>query len=60
MNPAEFCKEEKHELWCMLNDTVRIDNTNQVLMNAIKIYVRSVFDAINDEDISKIRFFSFI
>lgn len=60
MNPAEFCKEEKHELWCMLNDTVRIDNTNQVLMNAIKIYVRSVFDAIDDEDISKIRFFSFI
>lgn len=60
MNLCDFGKEEKHKLWGMLNDTVRIDNTQQVLINAVKIYVRSVFDAINDEDISKICFFSFI
>lgn len=60
MNPCDFGKEEKHRLWGMLNDTIRIDNTHQVLLNAVKIYVRSVFDAINDEDISKICFFSFI
>ena len=60
MNPAAFNKDEKHELWGILNEIVRIDDTRQVLLNAIKIYARSIFDAINDEDISKICFFSLI
>lgn len=60
MGPAVFNKDEKHELWGILNEIVRIDDTRQVLLNAIKIYARSIFDAINDEDISKICFFSLI
>lgn len=35
-----------------------IDGKEQFLNNAIGIYVRSVFDAINDNDISLIRFYT--
>ncbi len=51
-----FESEEKHALLNLLNQTVVIDTTRQVLLNAVKIYVRSVFDALNDRDISVIKF----
>lgn len=55
--PAEFGTEQKHRLLPFLNETVLIDGSHQTLLNAIKIYTRSVFEALNEEDISKIRFF---
>lgn len=60
LKPADFDKEEKHEILKLLNSYVMIDNTRQVLINAIKVYTRSVFDAINDEDTSKICFYDYI
>lgn len=55
--PSEFGKEEKHAMWNILNDTVIIDGTHQTVLNAIRIYSRSVFEAINDADTSRILFF---
>lgn len=56
-----FCKfesEEKHILVDLLNQCVMIDGNQQHVMNAIKIYCRSVFDAISDFDMSEIRFYA--
>lgn len=58
--PSEFGTNEKHQLWTILDKTVVIDGTKQALLNAIKIYTRSVFDAINDQDPSKIKFYSLV
>ena len=37
-----------------------IDGKNQYVSNAIKIYCRSVFDALNDKDISMLKFYQVI
>ena len=60
MEPIEFDKEEKHFMWSLLDQRVMIDGQNQFVMNAVKIYTRSVFDAINDKDSSEIKFYSII
>ncbi len=36
---------------------VIINNTEQYVTNAVKIYCRSVFDAIEENDVSLIRFY---
>lgn len=46
----------KREMVALLNSTVRIDNSNQTLLNAIKIYCKSIFDAINENDLSITKF----
>lgn len=53
--PDKFEKEEKHQLWNIFSRYVFIDGSKQMLDNAIKIYTRSVFDAINDADPGKIK-----
>ena len=53
----ELDKEDKLALVNVLNLTVKIDGTYQYVLNAIKIYCRSIFDAIEDDDISKIKFY---
>lgn len=53
---SEFSVDEKHQIVTILNQTVRINNTEQNLMNAIKIYVKSIFDALNEQSIEMIRF----
>lgn len=58
MAPAEFASAEKHALVNILNDTVTINQTRQTVLNAIKLYCRSVFDALNDGDPSLIQFYS--
>lgn len=60
MKPTDFDKEEKHRMWGLLEEKVFIDGQKQFLLNAIKIYSRSVFDAINDKDSSEIKFYSLI
>ncbi len=54
----EFGTEEKHQILSILQIEVGIDNTKQYLINAIKIFVRSVFDALNDADTSEILFYT--
>ncbi len=56
--PVQFDKEEKHMMWQLFDQKVMIDGQNQFLRNAIKIYTKSVLDAINDKDSSKIKFFT--
>lgn len=57
MMPAVFEKEEKYALVDLLNCQVRMEGGVQYLTNAIKVYVKSVFEALNERDISLIRFY---
>lgn len=54
---SAFTGEEKHRLVDILNQTVLINQTKQTVLNAIKIYCRSVFDALNEGDLSMISFY---
>jgi CRISP-associated protein Cas1 len=56
MQPTKLEHEEKMKLVDLLNSEVYIDGKKQYLNNAIAIYCRSVFDAINDNDVSLIKF----
>ena len=58
MKPEKLEKEEKLQLFNILNQEVTIDGKRNYVVNAIKIYCKSVFDAINDNDVSLIRFYS--
>lgn len=58
MKPSQFEKEEKHQMITILNKEVFIDGRKELLGKAVKIYTRSVFDALNDQDISLIKFYS--
>ena len=53
---TQFERDEKLELVNLLNKYITIDRTEQTVLNAIKIYTRSVFDALNDNDLSHVRF----
>lgn len=57
MELEKFETEEKHHLVKVLNKKVMIDKKSHYVNNAIKIYTKSIFDALNEDDISKIRFF---
>ena len=57
MQPQKFEKEEKMEFIYMLEDEVMIDGKCQYISNAIKIYCKSVFDALNDKDISLLKLY---
>lgn len=57
MNPQKFEHEEKISLVNLLNEEVFIDGKKNYINNAIKIYCRSVFEAINENDVSLIRFY---
>lgn len=58
MELTDFTGEEKHLLVNVLNDTVWIRQTKQTVLNAVKLYCRSVFDALNEGDLSLIQFYS--
>jgi len=60
MKPTKFEKDEKYNLWKNLNETIFIDGTKQTVLNSIKIYSNSIFDTLNDKDLSKIKFYNFI
>lgn len=57
MNFIELEHKEKMDLISVLNDEVIIDGKRQYVNNAIAIYCRSVFDAINENDVSLIKFY---
>ena len=55
MTVSKFEKDEKKELLKVLNSVYEINGSNQTLLNSIKIYTRSVLDAINEDDIKFIK-----
>jgi len=57
MSPEIFEKEEKMELINVLNQEVVINNRREYVSNAVKIYTKSVFDALEENDVSLIRFY---
>ena len=57
MNMDIFEKENKMRLVDILNKEVMIDGKKSYVSNAIKTYCRSVFEAINERDISLIKFY---
>lgn len=57
MNLQEFGKEEKIELVDILNHSVYIDGNQEYVSKAIRIYSKSIFDALNENDVSQIRFY---
>lgn len=57
MNKQTFEHEEKMKLVDILNQEVWINERKELVNNAIKIYCKSVFDAIEDADVSEIRFY---
>lgn len=57
LKPKELDSETKHALVNLLNSNVEIGHTNQTVLNAIRIYLTSVFAALNSEDADSIRFY---
>lgn len=57
MNLMQFEHEEKMQLVNILNQEVQMDGKIQYVNNAIKIYCKSVFDALEEDDSSLIRFY---
>ena len=55
--PEKFEHEEKIEIVNLLNSSVYIDDKRQFVNNAIKIYCRSIFDALDKNDVSLIKFY---
>ena len=55
MKPEKFEHEEKMMILDILNQEVVIDNKRNYVMNALKIYCKSIFDAINEQDVSLIK-----
>ena len=47
---TEFTKDHKNKLINILNKTIMIDDKNQTVANAIKIYCRSLFSALAEND----------
>ena len=57
MKLIDFEHNEKMQVVDVLNQEVLIDGKKQYVNNAIKIYCKSVFDALNDDDSSLMRFY---
>lgn len=58
MSLEQFEHEEKMRLVNVLNHEVRIDGRVQYVNNAIKIYCKSAFDALNENDSSLLQFYT--
>ena len=59
MSVNEFGQDEKMRLVNVLNHEIMIDGKIQYVNNAIKIYCKSIFDALNENDSALIRFYGF-
>ena len=53
----KFEKDEKHQVVELLNQEVIVEGRREYIGNAVKLYVRSVFDALNDGDNALIKFY---
>lgn len=59
MSPDDFGKKEKIALLEMLNKEYIVASRRNTLLNAIKIYVKSVFEAIERTDVTFISFINY-
>lgn len=59
MMPEKFETEEKHKILKILQEQVVIAGRHEYVDNAIKMYTKSVFDAINERDASLIKFYKY-
>lgn len=57
MKLSTFEKSEKMRLVDILNQTVHINERTEYVNNAVKIYCKSIFDALNDKDVAVIKFY---
>ena len=57
MKPQVFEHQEKMELVDILNEEIYMEGKKEIINNAIKIYCKSVFDALDEKDISLIKFY---
>lgn len=56
---TEFSKDHKNKLINILNKTVIIDDKNQTVANAIKIYCRSLFSALAENDLEYVKMYRY-
>lgn len=54
---SELDKNVRIALVDVLNDEVTIRDNTQTVANAVRIYVKSVFDALNEGDLSRLEFY---
>lgn len=59
LEPKSFGTEEKRQMLLMLQDEVLICGRKETLINAIKLYCRSIFDALEQRDTGQIRFWRY-
>lgn len=59
MKPYKFEHEEKVKLYYMMSETVKIAGRKETISNAISIYTKSIFNALNDRDVSQINFYEY-
>ncbi|MBE5871497.1 MAG: type II CRISPR-associated endonuclease Cas1 [Lachnospiraceae bacterium] len=57
MNPQKFEREEKVHMLKALQMEIEIAGRKEYVNNAVKIYTRSIFDALNEKDVSLIKFY---
>lgn len=59
MNIGELNSKAKLRIIEAMNDTIDIDGQNMYFNNALKIYCKSVFDALNNSDVLEIKFWKY-
>lgn len=57
--PEKFEVDEKRILLNVLKKEVKVNDRKEFLLNAIKLYAKSVFDALNDRDVSLIKLYEY-
>lgn len=55
--PQELDKATKLELVNILNETIAIDHSNQTVLNGIRIYLLSIFEALNKNDPTLVKYY---
>ena len=55
----EFSHDDKMEILKVLNKKVKIGTITFTVLNSISLYVRSIFEAIENEDTSLLRFYRY-
>lgn len=58
LKPESFGHNEKMEMLEILQQEVKIAGRTELLTNAMKIYCKSIFDALNENDPALIKFYS--
>jgi hypothetical protein len=59
LRPEMFDHEEKIYMLGVFEKYVKIADRKETVLNAIKIYTKSIFDALEDQDTSLIRLYKY-